>query len=54
MSYIEQFETELLSKLSGKEDTASIVRWISEKVLASYRNGIAAGKKATHVQQPAK
>jgi len=49
MSYIEQFETELMAKLNGKEDAASIVRWISEKVLESYKNGIAAGQKGATV-----
>src|SRR2546425_1089560 len=28
MSYIEQFEAELVKKLDGSEDTATIVRWI--------------------------
>jgi hypothetical protein len=49
MSYIEQFEQELLSKLNGAEDTATIVRWVSEKVLESYRNGITAGQKGATV-----
>ena len=49
MSYIEQFEAELVKKLDGSEDTATIVRWISEKVLESYRNGITAGQKGTQV-----
>ena len=49
MTYIEQFETELLKKLEGAEDTATIVRWVSEKVLESYRNGITAGQKGTQV-----
>ena len=50
MSYIESFETELADKLeSGTEDTASIVRWVSEKVLESYRNGITAGQKGAQV-----
>ena len=49
MSYIEQFETELLAKLDGSEDTASVVRWVSEKVLESYRNGITAGQKGAQV-----
>ena len=44
-SYIEQFESELLSKLNGNEDEGAIVRWVSEKVLESYRNGITAGQK---------
>ena len=45
MTYIQQFEAELLKKLDGAEDTATIARWISEKVLESYRNGITAGQK---------
>ena len=52
MTYIEQFEAELLQKLNGAEDTATIVRWVSEKVLESYRNGITAGQKgATVIRQ---
>lgn len=49
MSYIEQFEQELLGKLNGAGDTASVVRWVSEKVLESYRNGITAGQKGATV-----
>ena len=50
MSYIQQFEAELLNKLtSGTEDDAVIVAWVSEKVLESYRNGITAGQKGTQV-----
>jgi hypothetical protein len=50
MSYIQQFEAELAKKLeSGTEDTASIVRWAGEQVLASYRNGITAGQKGAKV-----
>ena len=49
MSYIKQFEVELAKKLDGPEDTAVIVRWVSEKVLESYRNGITAGQKGTQV-----
>jgi hypothetical protein len=52
MSYIETFEQELTEKLeSGTEDTASIVRWVSEKVLESYRNGITAGQKGATVKR---
>jgi hypothetical protein len=55
MTFIQQFETELNKKLEdGTDNTLAIVRWASEKVLASYKNGIAAGKKAAHVKQPAK
>ena len=50
MTYIQQFEAELLKKLnSGNEDDAAIVRWVSEKVLESYRNGITAGQKGVQV-----
>jgi len=49
MSYITDFESELTKKLESAEDTASIVRWISEKVLQSYKNGITAGQKGAQV-----
>jgi len=36
MSYIQAFETELAAKLDeGTEETADIVRWVSEKILES-------------------
>jgi uncharacterized membrane-anchored protein len=46
MSYIKEFEQELLRKLESSQDAASIVKWISEKVLESYKNGITAARKA--------
>ena len=49
MSYIDQFEAELLKKLNGSEDANAIVRWISAKVLESYKNGITAGQKGATV-----
>lgn len=50
MTYIESFEAELARKLdTGTEDTGTIVRWVSEKVLESYRNGITAGQKGVQV-----
>ena len=49
MSYIEQFEQELVKKLQSSEDSSAIVKWISEKVLESYKNGIAAGQKGATV-----
>lgn len=49
MTYLQEFEAELMKKLNGPEDTASIVRWVSEKVLESYRNGITAGQNGTQV-----
>lgn len=51
MSYIDDFEQQLIAKLNGKEDTASIVRWVSERVLESYRNGITAGRKGETVKR---
>ena len=50
-SYIEQFEQELIAKLNGNEDEGTIVRWVSEKVLESYRNGITAGQKGATVKR---
>jgi uncharacterized membrane-anchored protein len=49
MTYIEQFEQELVKKLQSNEDSAAIVRWVSEKVLESYKNGITAGQKGAKV-----
>ena len=52
MSYIETFDAELAAKLeTGMESTAEIVRWVSEKVLESYRNGITAGQKGATVKR---
>jgi hypothetical protein len=52
MSYIETFDAELSAKLeSGTESTEEIVRWVSEKVLESYRNGITAGQKGATVKR---
>jgi len=52
MSYIQDFEQELVRKLeSGAEDTGSIVRFVAEKVLQSYKNGIAAGQKGATVKR---
>ena len=31
------------------EDTDTLVRWVSEKLLESYRNGITAGRKGATV-----
>ena len=51
MTYIEQFEQELIQKLQGAEDAASIVRWAAEQVLKSYRNGITAGQNGATVMR---
>jgi hypothetical protein len=49
MSYITEFEQELKAKLNSAEGDEAIIRWISEKVLESYRNGIKAGQKGRQV-----
>jgi len=54
MTYLKQFDAELTQKLESSEDTASIVRWVSEKVLESYRNGITAGQNGKQVIRPGK
>lgn len=51
MSYITDFETELGKKLVSSETAESIVRWVSERVLESYRNGITAGQKGVVVKR---
>jgi hypothetical protein len=55
MTYLQDFEAELLAKLEGSEETnAHIVRWVSEEVLKSYRNGIKAGKGGAVVKRDGK
>jgi len=54
MTYIEQFEVELIKKLQSAEPDADIVRWASEIVLESYRNGITAGRKGETVKRQGK
>jgi len=49
MSYITDFEAELVRKLQSAEEPAAIVRWVSEQVLKSYKNGITAGQKGATV-----
>ena len=48
MTYIEKFEKELLSLLNTT-DERTIVEFASQKVLESYRNGLAAGGKGEKV-----
>jgi hypothetical protein len=52
MSFIQDFEAELTRKVdTGNESTEEIVRWASEKILESYRNGITAGQKGETVKR---
>lgn len=50
MTYINEFEAEFLSRLE-KDDDAMLLRWVSERVLESYRNGITAGQKGVQVKR---
>lgn len=50
MTYLEKFEAELAERIeSAEEDTASIVRWVVERQLQSYRAGIKAGQQGAQV-----
>jgi hypothetical protein len=52
MTFIDQFEQTLAQMLdSGSAGSAEIIRWASEKVLESYRNGITAGQKGATVKR---
>lgn len=51
MSYLKDFETELTQKLLSSETAESVIRWVSEKILESYRNGITAGRKGDTVKR---
>ena len=54
MSYIKQFEQELAAKLVSGDTGEAVIRWVSEKVLESYRNGIKAGQKGEVVKRDGK
>ena len=54
MSYMQEFETELVAKLRSNEAEDRLVRWITEKVLQSYRNGIKAGQQGAVVKRDGK
>ena len=51
MSYMTEFETELRGKLNASEGEDAVIRWVCEKVLESYRNGIKAGKNGADVKR---
>jgi hypothetical protein len=55
MTFIQQFEAELTQKLeNGTDNPLAIVRWASEKILESYKNGITAGQKGATVKRQGK
>jgi len=47
MSYLNEFEQELKGKLLSAETDESIIRWVTEKLLQSYRDGVRSGQRAT-------
>ncbi len=49
MTYIQEFEAELVKELQSSEEPAAVVRWVSEKVLKCYRNSISTGQKRAQV-----
>ena len=49
MNYMTQFQNELANKLSLQEQPRAIVEWVCEKMLESYKNGLAAGRKRAAV-----
>ena len=49
MSYIKEFEAEMRKQYDECSDEDVFFRWVSEKVLESYRNGIKAGQKGATV-----
>lgn len=51
MTFIEQFERQLGGMMEIEPDAAEIIRWASEKVLESYRNGIKAGREGATVKR---
>ncbi len=44
MSYINAFEEQLANKIASGEDKDAIVRWVSNKILESFKNGVAYGR----------
>jgi hypothetical protein len=54
MTFIQQFEMELRRKYDEAQDDDVLFRWICEKVLESYRNGITAGQKGAVVKRHGK
>jgi hypothetical protein len=45
MSYMDDFERDLVGVLENAPDQNTVVNFVKNKLLESYRNGLAAGKK---------
>jgi len=54
MTYLEKFEAEFIKKFDGDQSLESIAKWVSGKLLESYKNGITAGRKGETVKKPRK
>ena len=54
MNYMTQFQNELANKLSLQEHPRTIVEWVCGKMLESYKNGLAAGRKRAAVNRQGK
>jgi hypothetical protein len=50
MTFIEKFERDMAGFLElDDSDSEAIIRWASERILQSYKNGIEAGRKGATV-----
>jgi hypothetical protein len=45
MSYLDDFERDLVGVLENGPDQKTVVNFVNNKLLKSYRNGLAVGKK---------
>ena len=51
MTFMQKFEEEFTKKLLSSEKTETLVRWVCERVLESYRNGITYGRQGGMVKR---
>lgn len=54
MGYIEEIVAELRQRLSQETDVEELVKYVIEKVLESYKNGIKMAKRTTGKGKAAK
>jgi hypothetical protein len=54
MNYLKKFELEFDQLLGTNTPDVDIVAWASEQMLASYRNGLKAGRKGVEVKRDGK
>jgi len=53
MSYMDDFERDLVGVLENAPDQKTVVNFVKNKLLESYRKGLAAGKKGLPDGMPA-